>query len=239
MGDGFDVKLVNLADANGVTGQYGFCISDESQKINLIDKYSQSSGCEARKVRCCCPHTFEIDAISWGNARVKKDFILAKFDFPEQFSSIRRSVQNISSRNKRNLILHFHGILSDATRRGLRQDLSQMANHEVSSGRYGQYLFVTPTEFSTYITISNVLLLFCDLPSRFRNNGMAAFAAESMFRPQMFDNYEGAIINSPRKDLQPATTHGIHPVVTQSNVSIGVAAVNGDFAFIFVPQVVL
>jgi hypothetical protein len=164
---------------------------------------------------------------------------LAKFDFPEQFSSIRRSVQNISSRNKYNWTLHFHGILSNATRRGLRQDLSQTANHQVSSGRYGQYLFVPLTEFPTYIAISNVLLSFCDLPSRFRNNGMAGFAPESVFRPEMFHNYEGAIIHSPGKDLQPAITHGIHPLVTRSNVSIGVAAVNGDFAFTFVPQVVL
>ncbi|MDR1891362.1 MAG: hypothetical protein LBQ23_04310 [Puniceicoccales bacterium] len=241
MGDDVYVKLVDLKDTDGVVGQYGFWISDESQKIkiNLVDKYSQSSGFKARKIRCCCPQTFDVDAIFGKNVLVKNNFILSKLDFPEQFSSMGRSVQNIFSRNKHNLTLHSHGILSDTKRGGLRQDLSRMANHGVSSGRYGQYLFAPPTELPTYVPTLNFLLSFFDLPGRFRNNRMAVFATDPMFRPQMFKNYEGATINSPGKDLQPATTHGIYPLLVQSNVNIGVAAIGGRFAFTFIPQVVL
>jgi hypothetical protein len=53
------------------------------------------------------------------------------------------------------------------------------------------------------------LLSFVDLPSRFRNNRMAVFATDPMFQPQMVKNYNEAIIDSPRKNLQSATTHGI------------------------------
>ncbi|MDR1528703.1 MAG: hypothetical protein LBS22_03930 [Puniceicoccales bacterium] len=240
MGDDVYIKPVALKDSNGVVGQYGFWICDESQKvkINLIDRYSQSSDPRARKIRCCCPQTFDIGPIFGKDSRIKNNLILTKFDFPEQLSTLGPSAQKVFSRNRHILTLHSHGVLGDAKRGGLRQDLSRLANHRTSNGPR-QYLFTPQTELPAYVPTLDFLLSFFDLSNRFKNNSIPVFATDPMFRPQMFKNYDGATINFPGNDLQPATTHGVYPLVVQSNINIGVAIIDGYFAFSFIPQIVL
>ncbi|MDR0693041.1 MAG: hypothetical protein LBF49_00500 [Puniceicoccales bacterium] len=240
MGDVY-IKPVDLKNSNEVVGQYGFWICDESQKIkiNLVDRYSRSSDSRARKIRCCCPQTFDVGPIFGENNRIKNNFILTKFDFPEQLSHLDPSVQKIFSRNGHILTLHSYGVLSDAKRGGLRQDLSQLANRRISNGLPGQHLFAPQTELPAYVPTLEFLLSFFDLSNRLENNGISVFATDPMFRPQMFKNYDGATVDSPGNDLQPATTHGIYPLVVQSNVNIGVTIIDGHFAFTFIPQIVL
>ncbi|MDR0742062.1 MAG: hypothetical protein LBE98_01190 [Puniceicoccales bacterium] len=240
MGDDVYIKPVDLKNSNEVVGQYGFWICDESQKIkiSLIDKYSQSSDAGARKIRCCCPQTFDVDTIFGKNNRIKNNFTLTKCDFPEQLSYLDSSVQKVFSQNRHILTLHSYGVLSNAKRGGLRQNLSQMANHRTSNG-LRQHLFVPQTELPAYVPTLDFLLSFFDLSNRPKSNGVPVFATDPMFRPQMFKNYDGATIDFPGNDLQPATTHGIYPLLVQSNVNIGVAIVEGHFAFTFIPQIVL
>ncbi|MDR2628704.1 MAG: hypothetical protein LBC30_01795 [Puniceicoccales bacterium] len=240
MGDDVYIKPVDLKNSNGVVGRYGFWICDESQKIkiNLIDRYSQSSDFKARKIRCCCPQTFDVGPIFGKNNRIKNNFILTKFDFPEQLSYLDPSYQKVFSRNGHILTLHSHGVLSDAKRGGLRQDLSQLANRRTFNGPR-QFLFAPQTELPAYVPTLDFLLSFFDLSNRFKNNGIPVFATDPMFRPQMLKNYDGATIDFPGNDLQPATTHGIYPLVVQSNVNIGVAIIDGQFVFTFIPQIVL
>ncbi|MDR2776562.1 MAG: hypothetical protein LBB17_00740 [Puniceicoccales bacterium] len=241
MGDDVYIKPVDLKNSNEVVGQYGFWICDESQKIkiNLIDKYSQSSNSRARKIRCCCPQTFDVDTIFGKNSRIKNNFILTKIDFPEQLSNIEPSAEKVFSQNRHVLTLHSYGVLSDAKRGGLRQDLSQLANRRTSNGLSGQRLFASQTELPAYVPTLDFLLSFFDLANGFKSNGIPVFATDPMFRPQMLKNYDGATIDFPGNDLQPATTHGIYPLLVQSNVNIGVATVDGHFAFTFIPQIVL
>ncbi|MDR2432517.1 MAG: hypothetical protein LBD34_02075 [Puniceicoccales bacterium] len=240
MGDDVYIKPVDLKNSNEVVGQYGFWICDESQKIkiNLIDRYSQSSDSRAKEIRCCCPQALDIDTIFGKNNRIKNNFILTKFDFPEQLSYLDLSAQKIFSRNRHILTFHSHGVLSDVERGGLRQDLSQMANRRTFNG-LRQYLFAPQTELPAYVPTLNFLLSFFDLSNRLKNNGIPVFATDPMFRPQMFKNYDGATMDFLGDDLQPATTHGIYPLVVQSNVNIGVAIIDGHFAFTFIPQIVL
>ncbi|MDR2603294.1 MAG: hypothetical protein LBC11_01900 [Puniceicoccales bacterium] len=240
MGDDVYIKPVDLKNSNEVVGQYGFWICDESQKIkiNQIDRYSQSSDSRARKIRCCCPQTFDVDTIFGKNNRIKNNFILTKFDFPEQLSYLDLSDKKVFSRNSHILTLHSYGVLGDAKRGGLRQDLSQMANRKISNGPR-QYLFAPQTELPAYIPTLEFLLSFFDLSNGLKNNGIPVFATDPMFRPQMFKNYDGATIDLPGNDLQSATTHGIYPLIVQSNVNIGVTTIDGHFAFTFIPQIVL
>ncbi|MDR2779328.1 MAG: hypothetical protein LBB16_03550 [Puniceicoccales bacterium] len=237
IGDDVYVKLVDLKNSNRIVGQYGFWISDESQKIkiNLVDRYSQYSNFRARKIRYCCPQTFDVDGIFGKNNWIKNNFMLTKIDFPEQLSCVWQSIPKIFSRNKHIFTLHSLGVLSDAKRGGLRQDLSQMENYKDSS----RYLFVPQTELPAYVPTLDFLLSFFDLPNKFKNSRMPVFATDPMFRPQMFKNYDGATLISPGNDLQLATIHGIYPLMVQLNVNIGVAIIDGNFAFTFVPQIVL
>ncbi|MDR1233204.1 MAG: hypothetical protein LBJ75_03015 [Puniceicoccales bacterium] len=239
-GDDVYIKPVDLKNSNGVVGQYGFWICDESQKIkiNLIDRYSQSSNARARKIRCCCPQTFDVGPIFGKDNRIKNNLILTKFDFPEQLSCLDTSVQKVFSRNRHVLTFHSYGVLSDAKRGGLRQDLSQMTSRRTSNGPR-QFLFAPQTELPAYVPTLDFLLSFFDLSNRLKNNGMPVVATDPMFRPQMFKNYDGATIDFPGNDLQPATTHGIYPLLVQSNVNIGLATIDGHFAFTFIPQIVL
>jgi hypothetical protein len=240
MGDVY-IKPVDLKNSNEVVGQYGFWICDESQKIkiNLVDRYSQSSDSRARKIRRCCPQTFDVDPIFGKNNRIKNNFILTKFDFPEQLSHLDPSAQKVFSRNGHILTLHSYGVLSDAKRGGLRQDLSQLANRRISNGLGRQLLFAPQTELPAYVPTLEFLLSFFDLSDKLENNGIPVFATDPMFRPQMFKNYGEATVDSPGNDLQPATTHGIYPLIVQSNVNMGVTIIDGNFALTFIPQIVL
>ncbi|MDR1433251.1 MAG: hypothetical protein LBI61_02845 [Puniceicoccales bacterium] len=232
------VSPISIVDGSTTVGKCGFWIADESQKvkINAVDRYFKSVNFRAKKVRHCCPQAFDRGMIFGKNSGLENDFILTKVDFPEQLAYLDRSAFEKYSQNGHAFTLHSHGVLSNSRSGGLRRDLSRLAE---SGATAKQLLFPRQTDLPAYVPTLGFALSFFNLPRESRNGYMAAIATDPPYMPQAFADYAGATADSPDDDLQSATIHGVFPLLVQANVSIGVANVDGRFAFTFVPQIAL
>ncbi|MDR1413749.1 MAG: hypothetical protein LBI56_02315 [Puniceicoccales bacterium] len=240
-GDAADVYIspVRVANDPKIALQYGFWISDESQKIkiNLIDRYAKSADFRAEKIRHCCPQTFGREIIFGENSSMANNFILTKIDFPEQLLSLDASAFENFYKNKHAFTLHSYGILSDSRRGGLKRDLSQLTR--ASPNNAEELLFERRSDLPAYVPTLELLLSFCNLSKEYSENQLPVIATNPMFRPQIFRDYAGSTADYPGEDLQLATIHGIYPTLVQANLNIGLAAINGNFAITFIPQIAI
>jgi hypothetical protein len=235
------VTPVAVKENGKVVGQYGFWISDESQKIklNLVDRYKNSSSFLADQVRYSCPQTFDLEPLCAKHHLIKNSPVLLKIDFPEQLKCIDGEVFRNFRDNRHSLTLHSYGILCDSKRGGLRQDLSTLAHDSKMALGNDCDLFERQTDLPAYVPRLNFVLSFFRLPEKYHNGKMSVFASNPMFHPQIYKDYTGATASNPGADLQPPTVHGIYPLLVQANLNIGVARFNGKFAMTFTPQIVL